>query len=58
MIKGYGRTSGGNIGNNAGGSGSIGNVKMLSGHRIFHPLLLDLPHRRPLTCDGKIAGTE
>ena len=48
MIEGPRRTSDGNIGNNAGGSGNIGTAKMLP---------LGLPRRLRLTCDDKTLET-
>jgi len=55
MIEGPRRTSDGNIGNNAGGSGNIGTAKMLplGLPRLFLPLPLGLPRRLRLTCDDK-----
>ena len=56
MTEGPGRTSDENIGNNAGGSGSIGTAKMLQ--PLFPRRRLGLPRRRPLTYVGKSTGAE
>jgi hypothetical protein len=59
MSEGPQRTSAGNIGNNAGGSGNIGTAKMLplGFPRIFLPLPLGRPRRLRLTCDDKTSET-
>jgi len=59
MTPGPPRTSDGNIGNNAGGSGSIGTATMLplGLPPRFRPLPLGHPRRPRLTCDGKTSYT-
>jgi hypothetical protein len=56
---GRGRTSNEPTGSNAGGNGSIGTAKMLplGLPSLFHLLLLGLPRRLRLTCDGKLSET-
>jgi hypothetical protein len=59
MSAGLRKTSDGNIGNNAGGSGNIGTAKMLplGLPRIFPLLPLGRHRRLRLTCDDKTSET-